>query len=217
MKTYIYLIIALISLCAGSFGFYFMNKTKPLSMPEHALYYQQERPIVNVSLTDEDGQPFNNSQFIDKWSFIFFGYTSCPDVCPTTMQNMNFIYSDLTKIAPNSQVILVSVDPNRDSIENLKQYITYFNPNFKALRAEHDVLFPFARSLGLMYAITGKGEQGLAGNESYWVDHSASLVLINPRGNIEAIFKPEQNVGEIPAINSELLISDYKKIVALYK
>jgi len=221
MNKHIYSIIALISICAGAAGFYLINQTKRLPLPEYALHYQQARPISAFTLTDELGQPFNSEQLRDKWSLVFFGYTSCPDVCPTTLQNLNFIYEDLVTIASNSQVLLVSVDPKRDSREKLKQYIGYFNPNFKALRAEHDVLFPFSRNLGLMYAITSKEASKSdvdlpAGDENYWVDHSASLVLINPAGKIAAIFRPEQVVGEVPSIDNEKLLSDYQRIVALY-
>ena len=218
MNKHIYSIIALISLSVGAVGFHLINQTKQLPPPEYALHYQQARPISVFTLTDELGQSFSNEQLRDKWSLVFFGYTSCPDVCPTTLQNLNFIYEDLITIASNSQVLLVSVDPKRDNREKLEQYIGYFNPNFKALRAEHDVLFPFARNLGLMYAITSKGEIDLpAGDENYWVDHSASLVLINPAGKIAAIFRPEQAVGEVPTIDNKKLLSDYQKIVALYQ
>lgn len=221
MTKTIYGIIALISISAGAVGFHLIKQTKQFPPPEYALHYKQARPISAFTLTDELGQPFSNEQLRDKWSLVFFGYTSCPDVCPTTLQNLNFIYEDLTTIASNSQVLLVSVDPKRDSTEKLEQYIGYFNPNFKALRAEHDVLFPFSRNLGLMYAITSKetskGEVDVpAGDENYWVDHSASLVLINPAGKITAIFRPEQVVGEVPSIDNEKLLSDYQKIVALY-
>ena len=140
---------------------------------------------------------------------MFFGYTSCPDVCPTTLQNLGFIYDDLKAAANNSQVLLVSVDPQRDNQGKLSQYIAYFNPEFIALRAGHGVLFPFARNMGLMYAINGEGDD-------YLVDHSASLVLINPDGLITAIFKPEQEVGKVPSIDSDKLVSDYQKIVELY-
>ncbi|HCM45987.1 MAG TPA: SCO family protein, partial [Colwellia sp.] len=178
MNKFIYGIIALISISSGAVGFYLITQTKQLLPPEYALYYKQARSISAFTLTDELGQPFNNTQLLDKWSLVFFGYTSCPDVCPTTLQNLNFIYEDLITIAGNSQVLLVSVDPKRDTTEKLEQYIGYFNPNFKALRAEHDILFPFSRSLGLMYAITSKEASKdevdvPVGDESYWVDHSA--------------------------------------------
>lgn len=220
MNKYILGIIALLSVSAGAVGFHLIMQTKTLPPPEYALHYQQARPLSAFTFTDELGQQFNNAQLQDKWSLVFFGYTSCPDVCPTTLQNLNFIYDELTAIAHNSQVLLVSVDPKRDSNEKLSQYIAYFNPEFKALRAEHDVLFPFARSLGLMYAITSKGASKTGespSDEDYWVDHSASLALINPKGKVAAIFRPEQEVGEVPTIDNDKLLSDYQKIIALYE
>jgi protein SCO1/2 len=217
MNKYIVIIIAVLSVTAGFVGFRLIMQTKQLPPPEFALHYQQARTLAAFSLTDEQGHAFNNEQLKDNWSLIFFGYTSCPDVCPITLQNLNFIYDKLKGIAINTQVLLVSVDPQRDSVEKLAQYIDFFNPEFKALRAEHDVLFPFARSLGLMYSITQdtQGEQ-LQSTDQYWVDHSASIVLINPKGKVAAIFRPEQAVGEAPTINNDKLLSDYQKIVALY-
>ena len=217
MNKYIVIIIAVLSVSAGIVGFRLVLQTKQLPPPEFALHYQQARELAAFSLTDEQGQVFNNTQLKDKWSLVFFGYTSCPDVCPITLQNINFIYNELTSIANNSQVLLVSVDPQRDSVEKLAQYISFFNPKFKALRAEHDVLFPFARSLGLMYSITQEPQDVQSQSaDRYWVDHSASIVLINPKGKVAAIFRPEQIVGEAPTISTDKLLSDYQKIVALY-
>jgi len=213
MKKYVVYLGGIVAAIVGALLFQQMNKLPP---PEHALYYQQPRDVKPFELTDHNGQSFAKKQLKGKWSLVFFGYTSCPDICPTTLQNLQFIYPDLTKIANNSQVLLVSVDPKRDTSEKLNQYINYFNPEFKALRAEHDVLFPFSRNLGMMYAITPKEEGDEQSDDGYWVDHSASLVLINPAGEVAAIFKPEQALGELPSIDSEKLLSDYQKIVALY-
>ncbi len=201
--------IALVAVAAVIVGALSFRQLTQLPLPEHVLYYQQAREIKAFELTDHRGQPFTKYQFKGKWSLVFFGYTSCPDVCPTTLQNLGFIYDDLKAAAKNSQVLLVSVDPQRDTQEKLSQYIAYFNPEFIALRAEHDVLFPFARNMGLMYAISGEGDD-------YLVDHSASIVLVNPDGLVTAIFKPEQEVGQVPSIDSDKLLSDYQKIVALY-
>jgi protein SCO1/2 len=199
----------LIAIAALAIGIFSYKSITTLPSPEHALYYQQSREIKPFELIDHNGQNFTKEQLSNKWSLVFFGYTSCPDICPTTLQNLSFIYDDLKAIAQNSQVLLVSVDPQRDSQEKLAQYIAYFNSEFIALRAGHEVLFPFARNIGLMYAISGEGDD-------YLVDHSASLVLINPAGKIAAIFKPEQAVGEMPSIDSDKLLSDYQKIVELY-
>jgi len=206
MQKSIYLIVGLI---AAIVGIIFFKSFSSSPQPEYALYYQEPREIKAFQLTDHNGQIFSKAQLEGKWSLVFFGYTSCPDVCPTTLQNLGFIYDELKTAANNIQVLLVSVDPNRDSKEKLSQYIAYFNKEFVALRAEHDVLFPFARNLGLMYAISDEGE-------NYLVDHSASLVLINPDGKIAAIFKPEQAVGKVPSINNDKLLSDFQKITTLF-
>lgn len=213
MNKLLYIIVAVLAFAAGTLGFF---QSFYLAPPEHALYYQQARDLQPFELTDHQGNAFTNKNLQGKWSWVFFGYTSCPDVCPTTLQELNFIYPQLSETAPN-QVLLVSVDPNRDSQEKLAQYIAYFNRDFIALTAGHDVLYPFARNMGLMYAITDDKDSANHDVESgrYLVDHSASIVLINPQGKIAAIFKPEQEIGQVPSIDGAKLVSDFKKIVRI--
>ena len=182
----------------------------PAELPENALYYQEAREVKPFVFTDNKGQEFTADNLKGKWSFVFLGYMSCPDVCPTTLQALNFIYADLQNVSADTQILFVSADPHRDTITNLANYIGYFNAEFIALRAEHDVLFPFTRNLGLMYAVNDSDTE-----KSYLVDHSASMVLINPQGKIAAIFKPKQAVGELSVIDGEMLVSDFAKIVAL--
>lgn len=208
-------IIAIVALAMGAFLF---QKFSQKSLPEFSLYYKQPRIIKPFQLTDHHGKTFTNNDVKGKWSWVFFGYTSCPDVCPTTLQALNFIYDDLQKISDKTQILLVTVDPKRDSQKKLAEYIGYFNKAFIALRAGHEVLFPFARNLGLMYAIVDNNQttDNESKDESYLVDHSASMVLINPQGKIVAIFKPEIAVGKVPSIDGEKLLSDFRKIVELY-
>lgn len=214
MNKVLYTIIALVALASGAF-IYTSTANKSAALPDYALYYQKSREIKPFSMTDHNGQLFNNKSFEGKWSWVFFGYTSCPDVCPTTLQELNFYYEGLQKIAPNHQVLLVTVDPLRDTQENLSQYINYFHKDFIALRAGHEVLFPFARNLGLMYALTDAAD--IKGKESYLVDHSASIVLVNPAGRIAAIFKPQHEIGQLPTIEGEKVIADFDKIIKLSK
>lgn len=211
MNKLLYVIVAVVAFLVGLLGFY---KSFYLSLPEHALYYQQPRELKPFTLTDHYGKDFTLESLQGKWSWVFFGYTSCPDVCPTTLQELNYIYPELSEIA-KTQILLVSVDPQRDSQEKLAQYIAYFNKEFIALRAGHEVLYPFARNMGLMYAITDDETDDGHGHESYLVDHSASIVLLNPEGLITAIFKPEQVLGQPPSIDGEKLLSDFEKIVRL--
>jgi len=211
MNKLFYLITAI---AAGAIGFLAFQKSAELPQPEHALYYQKAREIKPFELTDHHNQAFNKDNLSNKWSWIFFGYTSCPDVCPTTLQELNFVYDELKAVSENTQVLLVSVDPNRDTPTKLSQYIAYFNQEFIALTGNHGVLFPFARNIGLMYAINEpEGED--ADKNSYLVDHSASLVLVNPQGKIAAIFRPKQALGVLPTIDGEKLVNDFAKIVQL--
>ena len=210
MKKISYYLLAFISVAAGMIGFNYYST--PLPAPEHALYYQQPRAIQPFVFIDHNNKPFTQAQLTDKWSLVFMGYTSCPDVCPTTLQNLHFIYDDILAITEKSQVLFVTSDPKRDNIEKLKLYINYFNKDFRALRADHDVLYPFSRNLGLMYAIDATSNEDI----EYGVDHSASIVLINPKGKVAAIFKPEHAVGEVPVINNDKLLIDFQRIVALY-
>lgn len=206
------ILFAIIALAAAVTGALLFTKLSAPKMPEHSLYYETPRAVQTFEMTAHSGESFTEQNLADKWSWVFFGYTSCPDVCPTTLQELNFNYDALKAIAPNTQVILASVDPKRDQVEKLAQYIAYFNDEFIAVRAGHDVLFPFARNLGLMYAITEDTNQ-----ENYLVDHSASVVLINPQGKIAAIFKPKHELGQLPIINGEEVVSDFAKIVELSK
>lgn len=208
MQKLLYVIVALISFAVGAFIFY---KSEVIAEPEFSLYYKTPRDIKPFQLVDHNNNAFANENLTGKWTWVFFGYTSCPDVCPTTLQEINFVYDELKSAAKETQVLLVSVDPQRDSVEKLSQYIAYFNEEFIAVRGDHGQLFPFARNIGLMYAIVDDVEK-----ESYLVDHSASLVLINPEGKIAAIFKPQHELGQLPIIKGDQLVSDFDKIVKHY-
>jgi len=209
MTKLLYAIVALVALATGALLF---NKLSQEVLPEYALYYQEPRNINEFSLVDQHNQAFTPKQLQGKWSWVFFGYTSCPDVCPTTLQEMNFVYDDLKAVSEKTQVMLISIDPKRDTVDVLANYIKYFNKEFIALTAGHEVLFPLSRSLGLMYAIN----DGLD-DKPYTVDHSASMILINPTGQIAAIFQPNQVLGKLPIIEGKKLVSDFQKIVKLYE
>jgi protein SCO1/2 len=131
------------------------------------------KAIADFQLTDQHGKPFTRNNLVGKWSFAFFGYTHCPDVCPTALSMLAQVMKKLEKdstLDTLPQVIFVSVDPERDTPELLAQYLPYFNPDFVGVTGDPQQLLLLTRQLGIMY---GKG---------------ASIILFDPDGNFLALF-----------------------------
>ncbi len=160
----------------------------------------QSRNLPDVQMTDQDGQPVMVNELKDKWSLLFFGYTFCPDICPTTLAQLRQIKSELPKdVVGKLQVILVSVDPARDNPKQLKQYLGYFDPDFKGLTGasvEDVQKLANAVSIPFIPADTSK--------PNYTVDHSGNLAVIGPdgtqRGFIRAPLNNQKLVVQLPVM-----------------
>ncbi|MDF2394939.1 redoxin domain-containing protein [Pseudomonas sp. 3MA1] len=158
----------------------------------------QSRRLPAVKMLDQDGQPVVIDELKGKWSLLFFGYTFCPDICPTTLAQLRQIKSELPKEAVDKlQVILVSVDPNRDTPQQLKQYLGYFDKDFKGLTAASvEDLQKLANAVSIPFipADTSK--------PNYTVDHSGNLAVIGPdgrqRGFIRAPLNNQKLVAQLP-------------------
>lgn len=181
-----------------------LTERQPKSL-ETSIAFPEAKAVAQFQLQDQRGQTFNNANLIGKWSLVFLGYTSCPDICPTTMSKLAAAYPSLTREGP-FQVIFLSVDPDRDTPQRLLDYMNFFNPEFIAVTGEHSQLLPLTRSLSMVYAMTGEGED-------YRVDHSASMVLISPKGEKVAVIKPQAVLGQLPQIRNEALIADIRLLI----
>lgn len=162
-------------------------------------------PLKDFTLVDHNEQDFKNINLKDKWSFVFFGYTHCPDICPTTLVSLKHIYKALKKYpqAENMQVIFVSVDPERDNAKVLGKYVKYFNKNFIALTGSTKNINQFAKQFSAAYfkdKPTAPGE--------YLVSHASSIFLVNPKTNIVASFSPPHSPATIT--------SQYLKIQSMH-
>lgn len=154
-------------------------------MKVNGLYLlQTPRNFGEVNLVDHHGQPFDRARLEGAWTLVFFGFTHCPDVCPTTMAFLNNFMAQLEGTeAEDTQVVMVSVDPARDTVEQLASYVPYFNPDFVGVTGEFLDIHRFATALNTPFRkVPGQGEE-------YQVDHSSSVVLINPRGDYHGFFK----------------------------
>jgi protein SCO1 len=179
------------------------------NLTEAVVVYPEPRTLMPFTLTDADGQPFTEQNLLGHWSLVFVGYTHCPDICPTTLSDLARISPELTRLSDKVQLVFVSADPARDTPERLKAYTAYFNPDFVAVTAEHERLTPAVQQLGLIYGIFERDEA------DYLVDHSASIALVNPKGQLHASFRPgfdEQN--PMPLVNGAELVKNFSSIVA---
>lgn len=202
-----YLLLAIAAVVAGGLSYKLWQQP---AEPKSALVYPQARNLQEFQLVDQHGQPTGREQLYQQWTLAFVGYTYCPDICPLTLAKLAGVQPDLAAMVKEPlKVWFISVDPQRDSVEQLNNYVNYFQqPAVLGLTAGHDQLFPFVRQLGLMYALNSNAE----GN--YLVDHSASVVLINPQGQLVAMFKPEMAMGQVPVIDTEQLLADFPLVLA---
>lgn len=157
------------------------------------------RPLVGFSLLDHNSQVFSPTQLKGHWSFLFFGFTNCPDVCPTTLKVMQTMWKTLpTKSGDKGhpQLYFVSVDPERDHTETLKQYVQFFNPEFNGVTGKLDEIDKLTNQIGILY---GYDEKDGKNDKEYIVNHSAQLILVDPKGRMRAVISPPHIAKTIAA------------------
>jgi len=150
------------------------------------------RNIGELQLIDHHGQAFTRERLQGKWTLVFFGFTYCPDICPTTLAFLNEFVGQLegTEVE-DTAVVMVSVDPARDSVEQLATYVPYFNADFTGVTGEFLDIHRFATALNTPFRkVPGQ-------DENYQVDHSANVVLINPRGDYHGFFKAPLDLAKM--------------------
>lgn len=162
------------------------------------------RPLPPLTFVDQQRQPFGQAQLRGHWSILFFGFTSCPDVCPTTLAILAQVEKQLADLPTEQRphVVLVSVDPQRDTPEQLAKYVKSFSPTFTGITGEQQAVQEFALKLGVPVAISP-----LPGG-SYTVDHSAAIFIVDPNGALRALSSTPHN--------APIIAADYRSIVAAH-
>jgi len=150
-------------------------------------------------LSDQYKKPFGLKELKGKWTFMYFGYTSCPDVCPTTIDELNIVSRKLAedhRYEKDTQYVFVSVDPNRDTPETLKKFTAYFEFNLLGAVAPVKDLNTLTDQMGVMHRrlIVRDPETN---KQEYAVEHSSDIYLINPQGKVVARFSPPHYGKEI--------------------
>lgn len=155
-----------------------------------AFVFPQARILDEFNLTTQDQSPFGLVDLQGKWSLIFFGFTSCPDVCPTTLATIRQMMQTLDKnIAENTQVVFVTVDPAKDTPEAIKDYLAAFDKKFIGLTGEFLAVKRFANQLNVPF------QKVKTGPDSYTVDHGSNILIVNPYGHFHGFLKFPLDVG----------------------
>lgn len=163
------------------------------------LLLPRERQLPSLTLVDERGRSVTTDSLRGRWHLLFFGFTACPDVCPTTLSDMRRLFSQLPPaVREQLQLVLVSADPARDTPEALRTYLGYYRANFKGLTGEMAQLQKLSKAIGLPFIPASD----LAGN--YSVSHSGNIAIVGPdgtlRGHIRAPFKLDGLRQALPAL-----------------
>lgn len=175
-------------------------------------YFSNAVEIPAFQLVDHNNQVFAAQQLQGRWNILFFGYTHCPDICPTALADLSRIYAQLQRLqqADDVQVVFVSVDPQRDTPETLKQYIEYFDEDFIAATGDKQQIDILAQRVGAIYdfedRISGdpiKYDQ-LSAHKDYLVNHYSSLIVINPDGELVAHIYPPHHMERVVKVFNEI-------------
>jgi len=165
---------------------------EPPDVSEYNAYiYDEPRDIRDFSLTDEQGDSVDSSMFEGQWTIAFVGFTYCPDICPATMATLSQAAKQIPNEVPEPQVLLVSADPERDTPEQLNQYVTFFGDGFRGVTGDYAGLERLARDLNAVFMHNDDADGQKA------VDHSSHLALISPHGQLVGIIQPPHNAEAV--------------------
>lgn len=200
------LLCVIIAFIALSLGLWFQNhvafkKAQSFEL-KHATYLAHTRPLPPFQLKRTDGLDLNPSALVGHWTVLFFGYTQCRSICPTTMAMLHQAYDLLRKKNITlPEMIMISLDGERDSLETMRQYVKGFDASFIGATGKMVTVQQLSQTLGIVYdAQISKDGQ---------IDHSGSLTVINPMGEVAAFFTPPMQAKDV-ALDLETLMQHIK-------
>ena len=151
--------------------------------------------IDSFVLSNSDGSEFTEAQMAEHWTLVVFGFTNCPDICPTTMATLNQLHEKLIedpRLSEDLQVVFVSVDPERDSHEILGDYVHYFDSSFVGVTGDDESLRRFAKQFSTLFM-----KVDTAGVPGYSMNHSASVLLVDPALRFVSVFSLPHEIEDM--------------------
>lgn len=194
----VFVLVALVALVIGLTVYRVLNSERQVDptqlLDAGIVILPQGRDVPKLTLTNQDGEPVQVDQLEGKWTLLFFGYTFCPDICPATLAELRQLRKQLPdEVREQLRPVLVSVDPERDTPQQLKQYLEFFGEGFIGLTGTLDDIQTLANGVGIPFI------PGDTSRENYTVDHSGNLVIIGPDGRQHGFIRAPLNVPKLGA------------------
>ncbi len=192
--------IAILLAVALALGVFVAVRMQTQEEPHSAFVLPTPTPLPEFALVNQQGEDVTSEAFRDHWSLVFFGFTHCPDICPTTLQILSTARKTLADNGqdPLPRIVLVSVDPERDTPELMARYMGYFGDDNLGITGSLDEVKKLTKGLGIFFAKQPGDE------ENYSVDHSAAVLVVNPEAEFHALFsgthQVENFVNDVPLI-----------------
>jgi len=202
--------VVLLAIVAFAVGLFlarslFVPRVVPVPATETATILSQPRALPALPLFDQDARPLPAGYLRDRWTLVFFGFTQCPDICPNTLTMLAQMQRELADL-PQPQrprVLLVSVDPERDTPAILKAYVQFFDPAFAAATGTADGVATTAAAFSVPYARVPRADGG------YTMDHGAGLFFVSPAGALAAYASPP--------LDPRVLARDFRQLLQYYE
>jgi len=188
LKLFI-LLFAGVLVLSGSVLLYLLlggEKVTPESLRNDGFFLYDNPITLNpFELQDHNQNAFTNQSLGGHWSMVFFGYTYCPDICPLTMASLKQFHDLLERVGESVdvRVVMISVDPERDTLPKMKDYVTYFNPGFIGATGEYAQVLSLTKQVNISFSYTRIDD------ENYLVNHNGEIMLFDPQGNNVGFFK----------------------------
>jgi protein SCO1/2 len=175
------------------------------------------RELQAFSLVDHHNNVFTRAELKGRWHLVSYGFTTCPDICPTTLSQLAIVADELDKQGRDDLVfVFYSVDHRRDTVSQMASYVPFFHTDFIGLTHLDDPEnphLPFEKSLGIAAQLVPNTEPGAEPDANdYSVNHGVTLFLINPQGELQAIFQPDTSTPGSHSFDPEIILRDYLAI-----
>jgi protein SCO1/2 len=198
-RIWLTLAIALSGVFAVWYGFNSTAEVPEKQSPAvlaSATVLNPSKPLADFSLIDTNGKPFTQASLRNQWTLMFFGYSDCPDICPRTLLKISELLTALPGEAQKPDplnFLFVSLNPENDTPDKLKAFLTRFHPSFKGVTGDQNTIQVLSKACNI-YSWHDPNNQA---DKPKVIDHSATLMLVNPQGRIQALFSPPHHVQTI--------------------